>query len=54
MGLADRKQLPQAYGKRIGKANVTGYCITFRKLEDVDIDVLGEAVRCGCEVGEAR
>lgn len=52
MGLPDRKQLPKAFGKRIGKAKVTGYCVKFRRLEDIDIAVLGEAVRCGLEVGE--
>ena len=47
MGIADRKYLPRAYGKRIGKASVSGYCIKFRTLTDINIDVLEEAIRYG-------
>jgi hypothetical protein len=47
MGLDDRKYLPSTYGARIGKAAVTGYCIKFKALDDVDVDVLLAAVRDG-------
>ncbi len=49
MGLDDKKYLTEKYGKRIGKASVTGYCIKFRKLENVDIDVLVDAMRYGID-----
>ncbi|CAN5458644.1 hypothetical protein BH09PSE4_BH09PSE4_21480 [soil metagenome] len=49
MGIEDKKYLAQAYGPRLGKASVTGYCIKFRSLGDVDIEVLEEAVRFGFE-----
>jgi hypothetical protein len=49
MGLDDRKALADKFGKRIGKANVTGYCIKFRKLADIDAGVLAEAMRYGIE-----
>lgn len=44
MGLEDKTYLPRTYAKKIGKATVTGYCIKFRKVEDIDLGVLGEAV----------
>src|ERR1700759_796453 len=33
MGLKDKKYLAEKYGKKIGKASVTGYCIKFRSLK---------------------
>jgi hypothetical protein len=47
MGLDDRKYLPGKYGARIGKATVTGYCIKFKTLGDVDMDVLLAAIQDG-------
>ncbi|MCA9888345.1 MAG: DUF1801 domain-containing protein [Anaerolineae bacterium] len=49
MGLDDKKYLPQNYGTTIGKANVTGYCIKFKALKDINIDVLTQAIRYGVE-----
>lgn len=49
MGLEDRKYLPETYGKRLGKASVTGYCIKFRTLGSIDADVLVEAMKDGIE-----
>lgn len=45
MGWKDKTRLPRTYGKTIGKAKVTGYCIKFKKLEDIDLKVLDAAVR---------
>ena len=50
LGVADKKYLPQTYGKTIGKASVTGYCIKFKNLKDINILALEEAVRYGVEV----
>ncbi|HZY39990.1 MAG TPA: DUF1801 domain-containing protein [Mucilaginibacter sp.] len=49
IGLDDRTYLPQTYGKSIGKASVTGYCIKFKALKDINIDVLEAAIRYGVE-----
>jgi len=49
MGLKDKKYLAETYGKKIGKARVTGYCIKFRSLGDIDADVFVDAVRYGIE-----
>ena len=40
MGIEDKKYLSNTYGKTIGKANVTGYCIKFKTLKDINIDSL--------------
>jgi hypothetical protein len=44
MGIEDKKYLSETYGERLGKAKVTGYCVKFRNLKDVNIDVLEEIV----------
>lgn len=40
MGLSDKKHLSQAYGPTLGKAKITGYCVTFRSLKDVNLAVV--------------
>ena len=49
IGIEDKKYLPRTYGARLGKASVTGYCIKFRTLRDIEMDVLEEAIRFGFE-----
>jgi hypothetical protein len=51
MGLKDTKALAEKFGGRIGKARVTGYCIRFKALKDIDVDVLVDAMRHG--IGQA-
>src|SRR4029079_9225433 len=43
MGIDDKTYLAQTFGKKLGKANVTGYCIKFKALKDIDMAVLKEA-----------
>lgn len=45
MGLDDKTYLTKTYGKKIGKAIVTGYCIKFKTLKDIQVDVLEAAIR---------
>ena len=49
MGIKDKKYLTQTFGKELGKASVTGYCIKFKTLTDINIDVLKAAIQCGIE-----
>ena len=49
MGMEDKKYLPETYGKIIGKASVTGYCIKFKRPKDIDLDMLSSAIREGVE-----
>jgi hypothetical protein len=45
LGIDDKTYLAKTYGKKIGKANVTGYCIKFKTLKDINIDILEAAIR---------
>ena len=45
MGIKDKKYLAQTYGKKLGKASITGYCIKFKTLKDINMDVLEAAIR---------
>ena len=47
LGIKDKTYLAKIYGKKLGKANVTGYCIRFKTLKDINIDTLQEAIRYG-------
>ncbi|ARK11706.1 DUF1801 domain-containing protein [Fibrella sp. ES10-3-2-2] len=49
LGIDDKTYLAKAYGKTIGKATVSGYCIRFKKLNDINTDVLEAAIRFGVE-----
>jgi Domain of unknown function (DU1801) len=49
MGIEDKKYLAQTFGQKIGKASVTGYCIKFKTLKDINIDILEAAIRYGVE-----
>jgi len=45
LGIEDKKYLAQTYGKALGKASVTGYCIRFRALKDINLEILKAAIR---------
>lgn len=47
LGIEDKQYLARTYGEKLGKASVTGYCIKFKKLKDIDMDVLEAAIRDG-------
>ena len=47
LGIEDKNYLPTKYVKTLGKASVTGYCIKFKKLEDINTDILEAAIRDG-------
>ena len=49
LGIEDKKYLAEVYGKDLGKASVTGYCIRFKTLKDINTDVLAAAIRFGFE-----
>jgi hypothetical protein len=49
MGIKDKEYLPKTYGKSIGKASVTGYCIKFKTVKDVHIDILEKAILDGVD-----
>jgi hypothetical protein len=49
MGIKDKTYLAKTFGKKLGKASVTGYCIKFKTLKDINIDILESAIRYGFE-----
>jgi hypothetical protein len=49
MGLADKTYLAKTYGEKLGKASVTGYCIKFKTLQDINLPVLEAAICYGVE-----
>ena len=49
LGLKDKTYLAQTFGKKLGKASVTGYCIKFKTLKDINMGILEEAIRYGFE-----
>jgi hypothetical protein len=49
LGIEDKTYLAKTYGKKLGKAGVTGYCIKFKALKDIDVDTLVAAIRDGVE-----
>ena len=47
MGVENKKYLAQTFGQDLGKASVTGYCIKFKTLADIKVDVLKVAIQHG-------
>ena len=47
LGKKDKKYLAQTFGKKIGKASVSGYCIRFKTIKDIKIDILQAAIQYG-------
>lgn len=59
LGIEDNKHLANTYADTLGKASVTGYCIKFKALKDINLDVLEAAIRDGIaasseEIGRAH
>lgn len=49
LGIKDKTYLAQTYGEKLGKASVSGYCIRFKTIKDINIDILQAAIRYGVE-----
>jgi hypothetical protein len=49
LGIKDKTYLALTYGKKLGKAAVSGYCIRFKTLTGINVDVLRAAIRYGAE-----
>ncbi len=50
LGIEDKTYLARTFGKSLGKASVTGYCIKFRNLKDINLRVLEAAILYGLKV----
>jgi len=49
LGIDDKTYLAKTYGEKIGKASVTGYCIKFKTLKAINLEILEAAIRDGLE-----
>ncbi|PWW26042.1 DUF1801 domain-containing protein [Chryseobacterium sp. AG844] len=47
MNISNKTYLSKTYGEKIGKAGVTGYCIKFKALKDINIEILKAAILDG-------
>ncbi|MGB4829882.1 MAG: DUF1801 domain-containing protein [Chitinophagales bacterium] len=47
MGLSNKLFLSKTYGQSLGKASISGYCIKFKALKDIQVDVLLAAIKHG-------
>ena len=54
LGLEDKTDLSRRFGETLGKASVTGYCIKFKAIKDIDLDTLKTAIRYGYEAHDAK
>ena len=52
LGLGDKTYLARTFGASIGKASVTGYCIKFKRLSDINADALQAAIRHGMTIDQ--
>ncbi|MBN9500433.1 MAG: hypothetical protein BGO01_11280 [Armatimonadetes bacterium 55-13] len=50
LGIEDKAYLAKTFGDSIGKATVTGYCIRFKAVKDIDLEVLQAAIRFGFSI----
>jgi hypothetical protein len=47
LGVKDKNYLALTYGKDLGKASVSGYCIKFKALKEINIKILESAILYG-------
>ncbi|MEN9987198.1 MAG: hypothetical protein RLZZ585_237 [Bacteroidota bacterium] len=50
IGIRNKLDLAQQFGLKLGKAKVSGYCIKFKQLSDLNLAVLEEAIRLGIQL----
>ena len=54
LGISDKTYLATTFGSKIGKASVTGYCIKFKTLKDINIEILEAAILQNSTVTDNR
>lgn len=47
LGLKDKTYLAKTFGKKLGKASISGYCIKFKALKDINVEILEAAIQHG-------
>jgi len=54
IGLEDKMLLSNTFLNKIGKASITGYCIKFKTLKDINLEILKEVIRFGFKSHDER
>lgn len=49
-GIEDKSYLKRTFGKELGKARVSGYCINFKSLKEINVETLEAAIRYAAEI----
>lgn len=49
LGIEDKTYLAKTFGKKLGKASVTGYCVKFKALKDINTAILTTAIQYGVD-----
>lgn len=44
MGIENKNFLKESVGSRLGKAKISGYCLSFKSLNEINLDVLDETI----------
>lgn len=44
MGIENKNFLKESVGSRLGKVKISGYCISFKSLNEINLDVLDETI----------
>lgn len=52
LGIEDKEYLTRTFSPTLGKAKITGYCIRFKALKDLDLNTLQSVLRFACEGSE--
>ncbi|MFM1915531.1 MAG: hypothetical protein RLZZ531_1200 [Bacteroidota bacterium] len=50
IGIRNKLDLAEQFGQKLGKAKVSGYCIKFKQLADLELTVLEEVLRLGIKL----
>lgn len=50
MGIDDKTYLSTTFKDKLGKATITGYCIKFKSLKDINLEELKKVIQFGFEV----
>lgn len=47
LGIEDKQYLAHTYAGKLGKASISGYCVRFKTLKNIDVDTLKAAIQDG-------
>jgi hypothetical protein len=54
LGIKDKSYLARTHAKKLGKATVTGYCIRFKTINDINLESLEAAIKDGIKIAKGE